>query len=359
MTLDLNQHLKDMLNAPGISGYEEPVRQIVADVWKELSDELQVSPLGSLHALKRGEGKEPRPKVMLAAHMDAIGMLVTNIQDGFLRFVRVGGVDPRVLPGQMVTVHATAQGPEKAQDLPGMVVLPPQHLLPQEAGNGAVDIPYLLVDIGLRPAEVEELVRVGDLISFAQEPLELSGGTLAGHTLDNRASVAAVTVCLDLLQRRRHVWDVYAVATSQEELGIIGGFTSPVMIKPDFAIVSDVTFAIGPGWNSPRGYKLGEGITITNGANMHPALFKAMTQTADAMDLPYHKEFAPGMSGTDAYGVQIVEQGIPVVNLGIPLRYMHTPVELVALKDVRRAGRLMAEFISELSENFMESVIWE
>lgn len=359
MRLDLTKHLKEMLCAPGLSGYEEPIRKVVADAWKDLSDELQVSPLGSLHALKRGEGKDPRPKVMLAAHMDAIGLMVTAVQDGFLRFTQVGGVDPRILPGQMVTVHATAQGPQNAQELPAMVVMPPQHLQPEEAGTGAIGLPYLLVDTGLRPAEVTELVRVGDLISFAQEPMELTGDTLAGHTLDNRASVAAVTVCLDLLQRRRHLWDVYAVATSQEEVGIIGGFTSPVMIKPDFAIVSDVTFAIGPGWNNPISPKLGKGINITDGANMHPALFAALTRAADAMDLPYQKSFSPGMSGTDAYGIQVAESGIPVVNIGIPLRYMHTPVELVSLKDVRRAGRLMADFISELPADFMQTVTWE
>lgn len=357
MTLKLIPFIKEMLTAPGLSGYEGPVREIVARAWEPLCDELSISNLGSLHALQRGDGPEPRPTVMIAAHMDAIGLMVTAIDHGFLRFTQVGGVDPRILPGQMVTVHAT--NGEQPEDLPAMVVMPAAFLLPSEAGSGPVEQQYLLVDTGLREDEVNRLVRVGDVISFASEPQELTGDTISGHTLDNRASVAAVTVMLEALSRQEHAWDVVAAATVQEEVGCIGAFVDPVKIQPDFAIVIDVTFASGPGGSGWRKFELGKAVPLTWGANDHPALYKAMMETADEYEMPIYKDFAPGMSGTDAYAIQVTESGIPVVELGIPLRYMHTPVEMVSIKDIKRAGRLMAAFIADLTPDFMQTVKWE
>jgi endoglucanase len=356
MTFELIPFLKDMLSAPGLSGYERPIRDIISRAWEPLSDELSLSNLGSLLALKRGEGPEPRPTVMIAVHMDAIGLMVTAIEDGFLRFTQVGGVDPRILPGQPVIVHASNSEPK---DLPALVVMPPAQLLPKEAGTGPLAQAFLLVDTGLRARDVEKLVRVGDIISFASKPEELAGDTIAGHTLDNRASVAAATVALEMLQKRRHQWDVVADATVQEEVGVIGGLLDPIKIKPDLAIVVDVTFATGPGGSGSTNFELGGGISMNWGANVHPALYKALEETAKDCEIPIYKEFSPSMSGTDAYGIQVAEEGIPVVEIGIPLRYMHTPVEQVAIKDIQRAGRLMAEFITNLPLDFMNTVKWE
>jgi endoglucanase len=215
------------------------------------------------------------------------------------------------------------------------------------------------VDVGLRHAEVEELVRVGDVVSFAQLPLELTGGAVAGHTLDNRASVAAVTHCLELLQRRKHAWDVWAVASVQEEIGLTGAYTSPFAIQPDFAIALDVTFAKGPGSTDWRTVPLGKGIALAWGPNIHPALYEALTKIADELDIPYSPEPAPSMTGTDAAAIQIVRAGIPCVLVSTPLRYMHTPVETVVLKDIQRAGRLIAEFISALPVDFMQTLEWK
>ncbi len=357
MTFEILPFLKSMLSVAGLSGYEASIRDVITPVWQELSDQTWVSSHGSLHAMCYGEGAEPRPKVMIAAHMDAIGLMVTGIEDGFLRITQVGGVDPRILPGQFVTVHGSQSG--QTVELPGMVVMPPAHLLPKDGQKGPLPQKYLLVDTGLRAEEVEKLVRVGDVISFATEPRELSGDTLSGHTLDNRASVAATTFALDMLSRRKHLWDVIAVATSQEEVGGIGAMGSSFDIMPDFAIVIDVTFAKGPGGGDAVLFDMGKTITNTWGSCDHPALYEAMKATADEYEIPLARDFAPSGSGTDAYDVQIAQAGIPVVELGIPLRYMHTPVEVVSIKDVKRAGRLMAEFISNLPLDFMNTVRWE
>ncbi len=352
MTTDFFPFLKQLITAPGLSGYEAPVRELIRSAWTPLTDDLQVSRLGSLHGLQRGAAAEPRPSVMIAAHMDAIGLMVTAIDAGYLRFTEIGGIDPRVLPGQLVTVHGR-------EPLPGVIVQPPARLLPEGASSGTVAMNYLLIDTGLLSADVRRNVRVGDLVSFAQEPLELKGETLSGHSLDNRASVAVVTVCLDELKSRPHAWDVWAVASSQEEETLGGAQTSAFQLDPALAVVVDVTFAASPGCPSHKTYPLDKGPTIGWGPNAHPYLFKTIRETAERLEIPYSIEVMPRHSGTDAYAIQVTSQGIPCVVIGIPLRYMHTPVEIVALKDIRRAGRLIVDFIANLSSDFMNQMSWE
>ncbi|HEY9075921.1 MAG TPA: M20/M25/M40 family metallo-hydrolase [Anaerolineaceae bacterium] len=351
---EITPFLKKLLTLPGLSAYEDPVREAIATEWRPLVDELSVSRVGSLHGVRRGRGtwEGKRPGILIATHMDAIGLMVTGVVDGLLRVTEVGGVDPRVLPYQPVTIHGR-------RDLPGVIVQPPESLLPSNTRGKPVRLQHLLVDTGLLPEEVHELVRVGDLISFATQPVELAGETLAGHTLDNRASVAALTICLQELKRTAHPWDVWAVATVQEEETYAGGYTSPVDIHPDLAIAVDVTFAKGPGVSDYRGFPLGKGFTVGYGANVHTAMFTALKDLADEMDLPNHVEVMPNQSGTDAYPMQVVEEGIPTAIIGIPLRYMHTPVETVSLKDINRVGRLLAEFISRLDDHFMEKICWD
>jgi endoglucanase len=281
--------------------------------------------------------------------MDAIGLMVTAIVDGFLHITEIGGIDPRVLPGQIVTVHGRA-------DLPGMILQPPGFLLPPETGDGPVALEHLLIDTGRTPREVSRLVRVGDLVSFATVPVEMGNSTLAGHSLDNRASVAALTHCLEILRARSHAWDVWAVATVQEEETLGGARTSAYQLDPQLGIAIDVTFARGPGAPDDKTYPMGEAITLCWGPNIHPGFHKAFKEVADKVEIPYQLEATPRHSGTDAFGLQIARAGIPTMVIGIPLRYMHTPVEVISIKDVERVGRLLAEFITGLQPDFMASL---
>lgn len=349
---DIAPFLKQLISLPGLSGYEEPVRAVIAETWRPLVDELSVSRLGSLHGLRRGTGSEPRPRLLLAAHMDAIGLMVSSIDQGFLHIVQVGGVDPRILPGQQVIVHGR-------EALPGVIVSPGDRLLPPDRGDGPVEMEHLLVDTGLLPDEVNRLVRIGDLVSFAQPPLDLPGDALAGHSHDNRASVAAITACLQNLQHMSSAWDVWAVATVQEEETFGGAYTSPYEIRPDLAIAIDVTFAKGPGADDFSTFPLGKGPTIGWGPNIHPGLHRRMKSVAEKLDMPHHIEVMATHSGTDAYGMQVVAEGIPTLVIGIPLRYMHTPVEIINLNDVNRTGRLLAEFIATLEQDFIANLRWD
>ncbi|NTV37159.1 MAG: M42 family metallopeptidase, partial [Anaerolineaceae bacterium] len=347
--IELTPFLKSLLSLPGLSGNEAPIREVIAEAWRPLTDEISVSPVGSLHAVRYGEGTKPRRRIMLAAHMDALGMMVTGIVNGFLRITEIGGIDPRILPGTPVMVHGR-------QDLPGIVVQIPDRLIPSSQAGKPAGFEYLLVDTGLHSEEVKRLVRLGDLISFNTKPVELAGGAVAGHSQDNRASVAAVTMCLQNLQRMAPQWDTWAVATVQEEETLAGALTSPFAIRPDIAIAVDVTFAKGPGVSDYRGFEMDKGPTLGIGPDMHPALYKAFKDLAEELDFPYHNEVMPSHSGTDAYGMQVVAEGIPCMVIGIPLRYMHTPVEEVVVKDIARTGMLLSEFIARLTPDFMDKV---
>lgn len=352
---DYLHHLKELISAPGLSGHERPIRELIKDTWDSLTDEQYVSRLGSLHGLKKGVAPEPRPGVLIATHMDAIGLMISGVVDGFLRITEIGGLDPRVLPGQLVTIH-TRRGTLQGEDLPGMVIQPPSHLLPSDVDSGPVPLEHLWVDTGLDPGEVTRKINIGDLVSFAQEPIEMGKDILAGHTLDNRASVAALTCCLDELKGRSHSWDVWAVATAQEEETLGGGLTSAFELDPELAVAVDVTFAQGPGAPDHEAFPMGEGIVLGWGPNIHPGLHRTFKQIAERLELPHVIEALPRHSGTDAYAMQVARAGIPTMVVSIPLRYMHTPVEVVSMKDIRRAGRTLSEFVCSLDEDFMNTL---
>jgi putative aminopeptidase FrvX len=344
--------IKELLSAPGISGYEAGVRPIIEKAWKPFTDSLSLSRLGSLHGLQKGTGPEPRPSIILAAHMDAIGLMVNATIDGFLRVTSIGAIDPRVLPGQMVTVHGR-------QDLPGMIVQPPARLLPTNIQGGAVTMEYLLVDVGLLPDEVAKLVRVGDLVSFAQTPFEAGGETIVGHSLDDRAAVVALTSCLEMLYNRSHAWDVWAVATVQEEITYGGGMTSAFQLLPSLCLTIDVTFGSEPKSPGHLTFPMGHGPTLTWGSIVHPFLYKKIKELAEQLEIPFSVEPTPRYSATDSDVMQVTAEGIPNLVLCIPIRYMHTPVEMSVLKDITRVGRLAAEFIAQLDENFNEKLTWD
>jgi putative aminopeptidase FrvX len=328
------------------------VRDVIRPAWAPLSGELHEDPLGTLWAIRRGSGPEPRPRLMLAAHMDAIGLIVTGREGEFLRVTQIGGVDARVLPGQLVTVHGR-------RDLPAVVVLPPPFLLPKARRDNVAPVTELLIDTGLPAERLGELVGTGDLVSFAQPALELLNEHLAARSLDNRASVAALSLCLEALQGRTHAWDVLAVATVQEEIGLRGARTAAFSLQPELAVAIDVTYGSDANTRefSYRTLPLGGGPALGLGPNIHPGLHAAIKLAAERAEIPYSIEAMPDHSGTDAFAMQVVREGIPTMVVSIPLRSMHTPVEVVSLKDIVRTGRLLAEFIVGLNADFMQTLM--
>ena len=353
---DILPFLKSLLSVSGLSAYETPAARLIEEKWTPLVDEIHRSRLGSLHALKKGSGKSPRPSILFATHMDAIGLIVKKIEGEFLYITNVGGVDVRVLIGTPVLVHATGLG--KVDELPGVVAMPSAKLLPGDIKD-EIWMRYLVVDTGLSAAGVSKRVRVGDLISFNTEPVEMSGEIVSGHSLDNRASVTALTICLEELKSKSHLWDVWAVATVQEETVFGGSTTSAFELQPSVAVAMDVTFGKGPGASDWETFPIGKGPTLSLGPNIHPFLYQRFKELADRLEIPYLVEPIPGNSGTDAVALQWAAEGIPTMLVEIPMRYMHTPVELAALKDIQRAGRLLAEFAASLEADFIEKIVWD
>jgi putative aminopeptidase FrvX len=350
--VDIVPFLRRLSEASGVSGYEHQVRDIVREEFARYADEVRTDTLGSVIALKRGTAPEPRPAIMLATHMDEIGLIVSDFEKGFLRFEQVGGYDDRVLLGQEVMVHGR-------QDLPGIIGGRPPHVLPKDERDKPIPYDKLLIDVGLPAEEVAAKVRVGDLVTMNRPLVELQGNLASGKALDNRVSVVAAVLCLEALSQVRHTWDVYAVATAQEEVGLKGALTSSFHLQPDLGIAIDVTHARQPGSPEEYTFELGKGPTIGCGPNFHPGLQEALVKAATALEMSHHLEPAARVGGTDAVAIQITREGIPTALISIPLRSMHTPVETVSIKDIERTGRLLAHFIAHLDQDFLSHLAWD
>ena len=355
--LYIKKLLKKLMDAPGLSGFETPVAEMIRHEWEQTCDEVTVSRVGSLHGLKKGAhvvGHKTK-SVLIAAHMDAIGMMVTEHFGSFLRFTDVGGIDPRILPGTPVTVHCSGGG--SVVQRPGIISSP--HPRAMATNNGSIPMNELLIDLGLEENEVRSIVQVGDLVSFNTHPMEHGNDVISGHSADNRASVTALSAFLHNNKNRHYAWDVLAVATSQEETSFAGAYTSSRSAAPDLAIVIDVTFAKGPGSNDWKTYASGKGITLGLGPNVHTGFMRKVKSIAEENEIPVSVEPMPKHSGTDAYAVQVANSGIPTIVIGIPLKYMHTPVEMVNLNDIKRTAKLLDAICGELDEKFLKKIAWD
>ncbi|MGC8780155.1 MAG: hypothetical protein ACP5UQ_04735 [Anaerolineae bacterium] len=348
--IKIGEMLKKLVEADGPSGVEAPVAAVVRELASELTPEVRVDALGSVILRKPGAANPPG-RIMLAAHLDEIGLIVTKVEGGFLHVEEVGGVDARILPGQEVTVYPTGPGAERyPHGLAGYIGGRPPHMLSNAERKKAIPLADLRVDLGLAAAP---MVRVGDRAVVRGPYTGLLAGRVAAKALDNRAGVAAMLGALGYLAGMRHEWDVFAVATVQEEVGLFGAMTTAFGVAPDIAIAIDVTFGATPGLKETE---MDKGPAIGWGPNMHPGIVRRLCEAGDALEIPYVQEPIPGGSGTDGWAIQVTREGIPTGLLSIPIRYMHSPVETVVLADVDRAARLLAAFIGRLDATVLTSL---
>ena len=351
--MDLYKLVKELSEANGVSGYEHNVSTLVREKMEVYCDEISEDAMGNLIGLKRGRHKKSGKsrRVMLAGHMDEIGFMVTGIEKGFVRFTQVGGYDVRILPGQIVNVHC------QSKTIKGVIGALPPHITGGSGGVTPMD--KLFIDTGLSEKEVNRTVKVGDWATIDAPCRKLQGDYIYGKTFDDRVGVASIICCLDELSRMDHSWDVYAVATVQEEIGIRGATTGAFGVAPDLGIAIDVGFGKQPGVPEDRAEIPGKGPTMVIGPNIHPALFKHFKDTAKLHEIPVQESVEPGGTGTDANAIQITREGIPTMLFSVPIRNMHTPVETLNLKDLRRCGRLMALAISAMDDKFMDTLNWD
>ncbi len=350
----LSAILLELSEAAGPAGDEIEVLQIAARYFREYAGEIKIDRFGNLLSVKPGETGPGDSGITLAlvAHIDEIGAMVTKIEEGgFLRFTPIGGVDPRILIGQTVEVKAKRR-------LKGVIGAAPPHLLSLEERNETVPIDKMFIDLGLDDEAVKEQVLVGDFISLEQKPLVMENERIVtGKALDNRAGVAALIYCAAELAGFRHRADICFVASLQEEVALRGAITAAYGLSPDLAVVVDVTHGDAPGLEEKGVFKPGKGPALAVGPNLHPVLSEQLQETAKRHYLPYQVEPIPGHSGTDAWAFQVSREGIPTGLLSIPLRYMHTAVELISLDDLTAGAKLLSYFTRAVDAQLLEGLI--
>ena len=334
--------LKELAEAFGVSGNEGDVRAVVLDAVREHVDEVKVDTLGNILAFKRGTGRQ-RMRVMLAAHMDEVGLMVVGYDnDGFLRVGAVGGIDPRLLPGTLLQV-----GSERFL---GVIGIKPVHLLEKEEGEKVAKLQDLVVDIGAQGKdEAKKLAPLGTYATFATQFREL-GPTVSGKAFDDRAGCA---VLVELLRGERFRFDLHAAFTVQEEVGLRGARVAAYAIEPDcaFALEGTVADDIPKDKEASPTTELGQGPAITVMDHSFIAdrrLVRLLTGTAEELDIPYQIK-QPGIGGTDAGAIHLTREGIPSVTVAVPCRYIHSPVALLSLDDFNNTVRLMRESLSRLT----------
>ena len=298
-----------------------------------LCDEVYESRMGSVVGVIKS-GKEDAQKLMIDAHLDRIGLMVTEIlKGGFVKFTAVGGVDPRILPGSEVYIL----GKEKVYGITG--ALPP-HLKSKEDKEKLPKISEMLIDTGMDEETLKEKISVGDAIIFKSEPIKLLNAQYCAPAMDNRGGMAAVLWGVKQIQNSPY--DIYIVFSTEEELGLHGAYTVVAEISPDLSIVVDVTHGMTPDTKEETGvFKTGSGTIICRGPNIDYALAKSLINLAKENNIKYDIEVASGNSGTNGWAIQTAGEGIKTLLLSIPLKYMHTSVEILDLCDIEETGKLI------------------
>jgi putative aminopeptidase FrvX len=337
--------LRRLLTAAGPSGYE----QAPAAVFREAAGafgEITHDTVGSTVARVKGAGDGPL--VAVVGHIDEIGLIVHHIDDdGFLWFTGVGGWDPVILVGQRVEI-ATRNG-----RIPGVVGKKPIHLLKDEERKKVPELKQLHIDVGARDGdEARSMVRVGDVAVITGEPVELPNRRVLSRALDNRLGCfVALEAARLVAEAGDSAGDVAAVAVAQEEITFGGAHTTAFSLQPDIAVVVDVTFATDPPGSEEKElgrHKFGSGPVLTRGATLDPTVFELLHAAGEAEDIPFTVAASSRATGTDADAFHIARAGIPSAVVSIPLRYMHSPVEMVQLDDVENTAKLIAAFVRRL-----------
>ena len=345
--MKIEEFLRTVTALPGVTGNERPAAEYIAQAFTPYADEVKITPLNCVIAHKKGPG----PKVIICAHLDEIGMMVSKIEeDGGLRLQAVGGVDPRVLPGMRVRVYA------REGVLLGVVGATPPHLLKEADRKNNYTFETLFVDLGMPAEEVKKRVRVGDTVCFEARYVELKNGRVATKTADDRACVAMMLRAAQLLQNMRHEADLYFVATCQEEIGSYGALTTGFSLAPDFGVAFDVCHADTPGAPRLSTSKI-DSLVASKGPFIHPYLEKKLEDVAKENGVSLQVAIEPRATSTDADELGITRAGVPTVLLSLPLKYMHTNVETFDMHALTEGSRLLAHYLAAMDASW-EDELW-
>ncbi len=351
--------LKTLAEAVGVSGHEDEVRGIVVDMLKPYADEVRIDTLGNVVAVKKGSAGKGR--VMLAAHMDEIGLMVSHIdKNGFLRFQPIGGWSPIILPGQRVLVLA-----EDGRKVRGVVGSKPPHIMKPEEAKQVPELKNLFIDIGVTSREEAEKlgITVGSVVVIERTVERLGNeDRVSGKAFDDRVGLAVMIHAF--MEADKLESDLYAVATVQEEVGLKGARTSAFSISPDVALALDVTIAADvPGVEESAqitGLGKGPAIKVMDGRSgggliTHPEVKKMLISIAREEGIPYQLEVLPGGT-TDAAIIALNREGVPAGVVSIPTRYIHSPVEVLSLEDTVNAVKLTKRFAEKATPDWITSI---
>jgi putative aminopeptidase FrvX len=338
--------LKALLEAPSPSGFEQPAQKVWREHVEPHADRIETDVHGNCIAIKNKKGG---PRVLLAGHCDELGFMVNYISDeGFIYFRTIGGFDLNIIPGRRVYIHSR-KGP-----VMGVTGKKAIHVMTAKDREKTMEIQDLWIDIGVKDKkEAESLVSIGDPITYTTAFEELRGDLAISRGFDDKAGSFAVGEVMRLLSDQSFKAAVYSVSTVQEEVGLRGARTSAFGVDPKVGIAVDVTHATDhPDMDKRRvgDIKLGGGPAICRGANINPVVERMLIQVAEDEKIPYQIEGEPGGTGTDANAIQLTRSGVATGLIGIPLRYMHTAVEVASLKDIENVSKLLAAFIKRVDD---------
>ena len=341
--MECSELLKKLSDIRAVAGRENMATEKIAELFREYCDDVSVDAFYNVIGFKKGQSENPK-NVLVTAHYDEIGLMVTGIEDsGFLRFTAVGGVDAKVIGAMEVTVHGK-------EDLFGVIGVKPPHLIPPGDKDKGIKMEDMRIDIGYGGEKARELVSIGDMVSFNSPARELLNNRIAGKSMDNRSGVAALIEILKELQKLKHDDNVYVVATVQEELGLIGAICATYNIKADLGIVIDVCHGDMPDAPSDEAFPLDKGVAVAIGPIISRKHAKECIKLADEENIPYQIDPEAGDTGTEAAVHAVAREGIPAILLSVPSKYMHTTVEMVSVNDVVSTGRLAARYIAGRSK---------
>jgi len=334
--MKLLKDITELCDLPGPAGFEEQVAERAKTMLEPYTDEVWIDVLGNVIGVKKC-GKENAKKLLFDAHIDEIGFVVTGIEEGFLRFSKLGGFDARVVPATGVTVYADPP-------LYGIISVLPPHILKKEDTEKNFKLEDLFIDVGLSHEEAVRLVSPGTFGVFAQKVRSFSSNLIYGKAIDDRAGFAAILRCMELLKGTKLDVDIYVMASVQEEVGSRGATAGAYAIGADYCIVIDVDHAKTPDTKpAETTMVLGDGVIITRGPNMNPMLTEAVIKLAADNDIKYQINVkAESNSGTNARAIQISKTGTATSLLGLPMKYMHSANEVASLDDIESTAKLLS-----------------
>ena len=342
--MELYETLSRLCALGGPSGYESQVAQVAVEMLWELMDEVSVDRLGNVIAVKRC-GKQGAKRLLLDAHLDEIGLIVTGIEEGFLRFASIGGVDPRMLPARELTILT------KPEPLFGVVACLPPHVQTAADHDKSVAIEELCVDVGMSQVEAEKAIPIGTPMVYRGGCFRLAEDQVCGKSLDDRSCFAVLLRTAELLKDSELDVDLYIMGSVREEVSGTGAIVGTNAINPDWCVATDVTFGITPGLSEDQvPCKVYGGPAIGVGPNMTWALTERMVEKAKDLNIPYQLDVMEGHTGTNGWHMQTCLEGIPTSVVSLPLKYMHSPIEVVSLEDMEHVARLLAAFTRDLGK---------